>query len=497
MARPHRRRLVGAAEGVERVGGHAGGGFSSAAAPAATLCRGQTRVARDDGAGAERLAGGAVTGGRRSREAPTTLTASRPRPRAHCPAPCRTPSRTLWRDSCLRPIMANQTRIVGVDFVRGIVLVAIMIDHVPGNALEGLTPRNFALSDSAEAFVFLSGLSVGLAYYGKTLATGLAPVTRSCLARAGHIYGLHVGLTIGAVAIFGLWYWFSGFAELIEAHGRAVVFHEPVRGAIGVALLSHQLGYFNILPLYVALMMFSPLILAMARINLLLALFASSGAYLAVRMLNFHLPNWPEPGGWFFNPFAWQLIFTLGVLAAIRWRETPLRRSPAIRAACLVLAVAGAIVVTDGLGLLPGLHDGIFAQLDVGKQNLGAARLVNFLALAYVIATAPFLTTLAQTPVGQELRRLGRHSLEVFAAGSLLSALGQAAVTTLGGIAPEGLEKSLESGYILACIGGLVALARYLECRTSPHRGGRGALARFGSEWRRLFARSPRSAPAE
>ena len=81
--------------------------------------------------------------------------------------------------------MANQTRIVGIDFVRGVVLVAIMIDHVPGNVLESVTPRNFALSDSAEAFVFLSGLSVGLAYYRKALASGLAAATRRESSSAG------------------------------------------------------------------------------------------------------------------------------------------------------------------------------------------------------------------------------------------------------------------------------------------------------------------------
>jgi hypothetical protein len=276
-----------------------------------------------------------------------------------------------------------------------------------------------------------------------------------------------------------------------------VVFHEPVRGAIGVALLSHQLGYFNILPMYIVLMLLSPLILAIARIHLLLALFASGGAYFVVRLLDFHLPNWPEPGGWFFNPFAWQFVFTLGVVAAIRWRDEPLRRSAALQAACLALAAGGAIVVTDGLGLLPGLRDLVFARLDVGKQNLGAARLVNFLALAYVVATSPLSSNLAQTRIGLELQRLGRHSLEVFAVGSLLSALGQAAMTALGGIAPEGIEKSLEVVYLLACVGGLFAVARYLECRALPHRGGPGAVARFGADMRQLFARSLRSAPAQ
>jgi hypothetical protein len=393
--------------------------------------------------------------------------------------------------------MANPTRIGSIDFLRGLVLVAILIDHVPGNALEHLTPRNFALSDSAEAFVFLSGVSVGLAYFRKAMASGLRPVTRSCFARAAYIYRVHMGLTIGAVAIFGAWYWLSGFAPLIEAHGRTVVFHEPVRGAIGVALMSHQLGYFNILPMYVVLMGFAPLILAMARISLALTMIVSAGAYSAVRLLDLHLPNWPEPGGWFFNPLAWQLVFTLGVVAAIRWREEPLRRSSAAQAACLALAAAGAIVVTDGLGLLPGLRDLVFGRLDVGKQNLGAARLINFLALAYVVATSPFVPRLAATWIGQELQRMGRHSLEVFALGSLLSALAQASTSTLVEVAPEGLVKGLELVYIVACVGALGALARHLECSTTPHRGGLEVFARLGAHVRQFLARSLRSLPAQ
>ena len=53
--------------------------------------------------------------------------------------------------------MMNANRIRDIDFWRGAVLIAILIDHIPGNPLENLTPRNFGLSDSAEAFVFLSG----------------------------------------------------------------------------------------------------------------------------------------------------------------------------------------------------------------------------------------------------------------------------------------------------------------------------------------------------
>ena len=60
--------------------------------------------------------------------------------------------------------MAGRARIDGIDFWRGIVLCTIFIDHLPGNILEGLTPRNYGFSDAAEAFVFLSGASLALAY---------------------------------------------------------------------------------------------------------------------------------------------------------------------------------------------------------------------------------------------------------------------------------------------------------------------------------------------
>ena len=227
--------------------------------------------------------------------------------------------------------MALPSRIQGVDFARGLVLVAIMIDHLPGDVLQKFTPRNFAFADSAEAFVFLSGLSIGVVYYRRIVAGGGASVARSCLKRAAKLYGLHLLLTLCALAIFGGAFWLAGdYSALIAPHGRAVVIENPLRGGIGVALLSHQLGYFNILPLYVVLMALAPAILALARFSPTIALASSVGAYLLVKLTGFDLPNWPEPGGWFFNPLAWQLVFTVGVLAGARWEIRP----PRVRRSC-------------------------------------------------------------------------------------------------------------------------------------------------------------------
>src|SRR5271166_4678930 len=219
--------------------------------------------------------------------------------------------------------MDKAKRVGGIDFWRGVVLIAIVIDHIPGNLLENLTPRNFGFSDSAEAFVFLSGLSVGMIYLPRAQKRGWAEVARACLQRAGKLYGVHIGLTLAALVIFACAYWLSGLDDMIEAHGRSFVFGEPAEGLVGLALMSLQIGYFNILPLYVALMLWAPLALAIAMRRPAVALAVSLGLYLASRLGGLRLPNWPEPGTWFFNPLAWQLLFTFGLLGAILWCNGP------------------------------------------------------------------------------------------------------------------------------------------------------------------------------
>ncbi len=71
--------------------------------------------------------------------------------------------------------MANAKRVGDIDFWRGAVLIAILVDHIPGNLLESFTPRNYGLSDSSEAFVFISGLSVGMVYAPRARTRGFAP----------------------------------------------------------------------------------------------------------------------------------------------------------------------------------------------------------------------------------------------------------------------------------------------------------------------------------
>ena len=56
------------------------------------------------------------------------------------------------------------TRLVELDFFRGLVLLVILVDHIGGSMLSRITLHAFALNDAAEVFVFLGGFATATAY---------------------------------------------------------------------------------------------------------------------------------------------------------------------------------------------------------------------------------------------------------------------------------------------------------------------------------------------
>ncbi|MBB4041902.1 hypothetical protein GGR34_003585 [Microvirga flocculans] len=349
-----------------------------------------------------------------------------------------------------------------IDFWRGLVLVIIFVNHVPGNILEHLTPRNYGFSDAAEAFVFISGLSVALVYYPRLPKGDALGVVRRCLRRSFELYRMHLIMTGAAVALFSIGYVISDDMGMIEAHGRAAVFEDTARGITGVLLLGHQLGYFNILPLYIALMLWAPVAMILLRIHVLLAAAVSVGLYALARADILALPSWPEPGRWFFNPFAWQLLFTIGIVtgAFLSQRSVPYWR-PAFIGSVAVLA-ASLVTMTNAFGLAPNLLWSAFVNADIVKSDLGLGRLIHFLVLAYVVTQLRLGQTLQRTAFGAEMMRLGRHSLPVFAVGSILSALGEVTMT-LAAVKSSASPHVVGMVFTLCGIIGLLGLARYLE----------------------------------
>ena len=386
--------------------------------------------------------------------------------------------------------MSNTPRIGAIDFWRGLVLIAILVDHIPGNGLEHATPRNFGFSDSAEGFVFLSGLSVGAIYLPRANKHGVFTVGLACLRRALKLYVVHLAMTAAALVLFIGAAWLTGLDELIFEHGRALVLENPALGASGIALLGHQIGYFNILPLYIALMVWAPVAVALTLSRPWLAFVVSVALYAGARAFDLNLPNWPSDGRWFFNPLAWQVVFTCGVIAARHWREAP-RVHVAPVAVSLAVVLGAAILVTDACGLTEGLRAAASAHLDLGKQNLGLLRLVHFAAISYLAAIA---SGTAQTKFGrfaESLRRLGRHSLPVFVVGSMLAAVGQIAMTIAAAKCSPQVVLGFGMTYTIAAIAVSFLLARRLDCPNLALSPFAAALNGRFPAWRARSRREP------
>ncbi|MFN3616100.1 MAG: OpgC family protein, partial [Rubrimonas sp.] len=308
-----------------------------------------------------------------------------------------------------------------IDFWRGLILVFIFINHVPGNPLEAATHRNYGWSDAAEAFVFISGLALAMAW-GR-LADRPAELRRRAFARAGYLYRVQLALAAAAVLVAWVGFAVTGLEAVRDMHGRALFFADPALAVAGLLSMSYQIGYFNILPLYVVLIAGGPLALMGAARAPAATLAVSIAIYGAARLGGLSLPG-AQGAGWFFNPFAWQLLFVIGVIVGTLWREGP-PRSPTLAALAAGVVAFALAARTDVAGLAPGLGEWVGPRLDGHKPQLGLARLLHFLALAYLLAILGVARPVLDSAVGRTITAMGRAALPVFCVGSVLAAIGQ------------------------------------------------------------------------
>jgi hypothetical protein len=337
-----------------------------------------------------------------------------------------------------------------IDFLRGAALLTIFIDHVPGNFLGTLTLRNFGFSDAAELFVLLAGFSSMLAYGRVFERAGTGQGLRRVGARCLRIYLFQVGLLLTTLATFQ--FWITNFG--LEPRKILPLLHGMWGFAHGLVL--HTLpSNLNILPLYIILLAIFPLLWFGIRRWPATTMLASAGLWLATNLVpDFNLTNGMDGQGWYFNPFAWQFLFAIGVLLA-RLYAAHDRSLPGVAA----LRLAAALYL--GFALLaaaPWTNWGIdwrLLDLDPDKTTLAPLRLINILALLYVLMCSPRFDRLVRQPWLRFVEICGRHSLEVFSIGTLISLIGRLLFRSFG----MSLEMQLlVNGAGFACMIGLALL---------------------------------------
>ena len=146
-----------------------------------------------------------------------------------------------------------------------------------------------------------------------------------------------------------------------------------------------------------------------------------------------NLPNWLDPDGWYFDPFAWQFLFTIGAWSAMATSRTggdiPWNRW--VVAGCwLYLGFSAVQSFPWGQWGLPDLSP---LPIDPPQKTpLSPLRLIDVLAIFYLVQSSRLARSVAGSRVGQVFAVYGRHSLEVFSVGTVLDLLARLLMTTYG-----------------------------------------------------------------
>lgn len=333
----------------------------------------------------------------------------------------------------LPPHAAPRARDPRLDFFRGLAMFIILLAHTPGNVWTLWIPARFGFSDATEIFVFCSGMASALAFGATFAKRGWLLGTARIAFRVWQVYWAHIGVfLVTAMLAFAIDHYGIGLPgrRYIEEPYVVPLFEQTGEAVLGLLTLTYVPGMFDILPMYLVILAMVPLVVAAHRLGGVRAVIAFVGLLWAAANLAgyaflvhpgpdapawqgwltalgshfawLNLPSNPfGTGTWFFNPFAWQLVFFTGFAFGMRWLPAPpVSRPLVIAAAAYVLLVMpfawfkihDGFYIPQGSALQVWILDTRIATEPVWwKSWIGALRYLHFLALAYLawVAVGP------------------------------------------------------------------------------------------------------------
>lgn len=355
--------------------------------------------------------------------------------------------------------MNTRERDYRLDFCRGLALLIIFIDHVPDNPLAKWTLHNYAFCDAAEVFVLISGMASYLAYGSRFEREGFLACAKAIGRRWVRVYLAHMALFVAlACLVFVAAQHFSG-ADYIGSLKLSWLLQSPKEAIAAALTLSYLPRLLDILPLYLVLLGFAPFLIYLVKRNYWIALSVSGSVYAVTWLSGFNL-NAGGGRNWFFDPFAWQFLYTLGMVVCHLGRTVPEKltgRKPWLIAA-IAFSVAGYLIVgpLHGMGLT---HVSPLSYIwPTNKTFLAPLRVINVMALLYVFGSfvspqAPWL----KNRFSDLLLACGRHSLPIYGVGVVLSCAGY---LVMAESASKGIANLLVN---LSGIGILILLAVSLD----------------------------------
>ena len=372
------------------------------------------------------------------------------------------------------PAVASE-RDLRLDLFRGVALWLIFLDHIPENVANWFTIRNYGFSDATEIFIFISGYTAAFVYGRAMRERGFLLSSARILKRAWQIYVAHIFLF--TIFMAEIAYVAATFDNPLYAEEMKILdfLKQPDVTIFQALLLKFKPVNMDVLPLYIVLLLLFPPMLQLLLRSPNFALAGSAVLYALTWKFDFNLPAYPN-GVWFFNPFAWQLLFVFGAWCALGGAQRlagVLRSRVVLAIAVAYLLFAFAITLTWRFEPLERLVPTWLSDLlyPIDKTNLDVLRFAHFLALAavtvrFVARDWPGL----KSPFLLPAVRCGQHSLEIFCLGVFLAFAGQFIITQFSGGPLLQTSVSLLGILIMIAAASLLAWYKGIEGRSPTAR---------------------------
>lgn len=320
------------------------------------------------------------------------------------------------------PISRNGTRDLRLDFIRGIALYMVLVDHVVGDPIGRFTYHVLGFSDAAEIFVFVSGVTGGIAYSKLISRSGWVSFLIAAAERAARIY-LYYALTGLAIILLVT----ISHAELDAT--LSTLARDPVYASSFVLGMVYSPPVSGILLLYLPLtLIVMPLFFWGAR-RKPAATLAVSGTIWLISQLFPHFASVLTERTWL-NPLAWQFLFVIGLFCGMRYSasagQTLLKRAEwFVALAWLIVGVSFlyrfSLFISPRVGLDAEWFRLPATTVMYMKETLSPIRLLHFLSIALLFTTyVRPRNSLLQTFVAKPFVIAGQRSLEMFSVSVVL-----------------------------------------------------------------------------
>lgn len=314
-----------------------------------------------------------------------------------------------------------------LDFFRGAAMFIIFIAHCRGNILYWAIPARYGISDAANMFVFISGMTSSIAFGGTFIRQGWLIGAARIAYRCLQLYAAQIGMFFAVAVVVVVGSHLYPDTDYIALAQFQRFFAHPDAALVDLFTLTYVPHYIDILPLYIVCLAMVPVAMALARVSPWLVISASVALYAAAWIFQLNFPaNADDQPVWYFDPFAWQLIFFTGFAFRRGWLTVSLDSKILLWGSIAILVLGLAIslpFLIDRFKPVAHLERWVYDHSD--KTYMDPLQYVHFLASAYVaLVLLKGREQILLTPPLKPFVKCGQQALSIFTSGMVLSYIG-------------------------------------------------------------------------